>query len=240
MLGQELFGTWTTDAAGESGRTAEAPAIGAVWRWEIQSDTRAARSALQRQDEALRRDQQNIQKALRRLSDFIEAWTPGQSAQAKSLPEQPQSPEAVLAATLDRIGMPQAKGWLDPLQGAWAEFDAFVRRVRELVSHYAVIETASDGALIARTFVSWTGDFQSLWRDGTTAAQARLHERNVRIALARRALLIRLMSMIGASAARIVLRLATPGAQLLVLPALWQFIRDVIEELRRAEARSVS
>ncbi|MCS6846829.1 MAG: hypothetical protein RMN52_03845 [Anaerolineae bacterium] len=239
-IGQELFGAWTTGAAVEKDLAASAPAIGAIWRRAVPPDARTARSALQAQDEALQRDHENIEKAIQRLNDFIEAWTPGQPARAKSLKDAPQPPEDALAAALDRIRAPQAKDLLDPLQAAREEFDAFVRRVGELVSHYAVIETSSNGTLIARTLVSWTGDFKSLLRSDATPDQIRLHERNVRAALARRAALIRLMGVISTSAAKIALRLATPGAQLLVLPALWQFVRDVIEELRRAEARGVS
>lgn len=184
--------------------------------------------------------QAHIEQAIARLNHFADGWVPGEGPQAKSLDTPAQSPEEALAEALERIKAPQAKGLLDSLQSARKEFDAFVRRVSELVSHYAVIETSFDGTVIARTLVSWTGDFKSLWRRGLTPEQIRLHERNVRAALARRALLIRLMGVISTSAAKIALRLATPGAQLLVLPALWQFVRDVIEELRRTEARSVS
>lgn len=181
-----------------------------------------------------------IEQAIARLNHFADGWMLGEGPQAKSLDTPAKSPEDMLAQALERINAPQAKDLLDPLQSAREEFDAFVRRICELVSHYAVIETTSDGTVIARTLVGWTGDFKSLWRRDLTPEQVRLHERNVRAALARRAALIRLMGVISVSAAKIALRLATPGTQLLVLPALWQFVRDVIEELGRVEARGVS
>jgi len=62
----------------------------------------------------------------------------------------------------------------------------------------------------------------------------------VQLALTRRALLIRMVGVIVTGAAKIALRLAVPGAQLLVLPAIWQFIRDVMAEYRRARAEGVS
>lgn len=184
--------------------------------------------------------QAHIEQAIARLNHFADGWMLGEGPRAKSLDTPAKSPEDMLAQALERINAPQAKDLLDPLQSAREEFDAFVRRICELVSHYAVIETTSDGTVIARTLVGWTGDFKSLWRRDLTPEQVRLHERNVRAALARRAALIRLMGVISVSAAKIALRLATPGAQLLVLPALWQFVRDVIEELGRVEARGVS
>ncbi len=229
---QALLGAWVAGAT-EAQRFDAAP----VWRWEAPSNPRAARQGTLL---GLARDYEHIEQAVERLSRFVDAWEPDRHPRAKSLEGQERSPEDALAEALDRIGAPQAKGLFDPLQSAREELDAFIRHVRELVSHYAVIETQSDGAVIARTLVGWTGDFKSLWHNDLTPEQVRLHERNVRAALARRAALIRLMGVISVSAAKIALRLATPGAQLLVLPALWQFVRDVIEELRRAEAHSVS
>jgi hypothetical protein len=54
----------------------------------------------------------------------------------------------------------------------------------------------------------------------------------VRLALARRALLLKLLTIVSTGATRIALRLATPGAQLLVIPAVWQFVKDVIEQVQ--------
>lgn len=227
---QALLGAW---AAAD----AQNPDSPLVWRWEAPSNSRAAR---QRALAGLDRDCAHIEQAAERLSQFADTWQPARRPQAKSFEAQARSPEDALAGALERLGAPQAKGLLDPLQSAREELDAFIRRVRALVSHYAVIETQFNGAVVARTLISWTGDFKSLWRNDLTPEQIRLHERNARAALARRAALIRLMGVIGASATKIALRLSTPGGQLLVLPTLWQFVHDVIEELRQAEAHCVS
>ncbi len=227
---QALLGAW----AAADAQNLDSPL---VWRWEAPSNSRAARQGALA---GLDRDYAHIEQAAERLSRFADAWQPDRRPQAKSLEAQARSPEDALADALERLSTPQAKGLFDPLQSAQEELDAFIRRVRALVSHYAVIETQCNGAVIARTLVSWTGDFKSLWRNDLTPEQIRLHEHNARAALARRAALIRLMGVIGVSATKIALRLATPGGQLLVLPALWQFVRDVIEELRRLETHPVS
>lgn len=227
---QALLGAW----AAADAQNLDSPL---VWRWEAPSNWRAARQGALA---GLDRDYAHIEQAAERLSRFADTWQPDGSPQAKSPEALAISPEDALADALERLGAPQAKGLLDPLQSAREELGAFIRRVCALVAHYAVIETQFNGAVMARTFVSWTGDFKSLWHNNLTPEQLRLHERNVRAALARRAALIRLMGVISVSAAKIALRLATPGAQLLVLPALWQFVRDVIEELGQVEARGVS
>ncbi|GIV85448.1 MAG: hypothetical protein KatS3mg052_2455 [Candidatus Roseilinea sp.] len=224
---QALLGAWTA---------ADAQNLDAllVWRWEVSSHSCAAWQATHAD---LNKDYAYIEQVAERLSRFADVWQPDRRPRAKSLEEPTRPPEDALAAALERLGTLQAKGLLDSLHSAQEELNLFIRRVCALASHYAVIETQFNGTVMARTLVSWTGDFRSLWRDDLTPEQLGLHMRNVRAALARRAMLIRLMSVISTSAAKIVLRLATPGAQLLVLPALWQFIRDVIEELRRAEAQ---
>jgi len=236
----ELFGAWATGAAATKDLATGSPAVGALWHWEIPADVRAAQLDLQAQDALLLQDHKGIEWATERLDSFIEVWAPGDLPQPKSLLNEPSRPEDALARALQEIHAPQVKSLLPHSQIIAEEFDAFLRRARELMSNYAVIETSAGGLIIARTFVGWTGDFRSLWQRGVTADQVRLHRQNVQLALARRALLIRMVGVIGTGAAKIILRLATPGTQLLVLPAIWQFIRDVMAEYRRAQAQGVS
>lgn len=229
-LGAQLFGAWATQQAAAKSPDLPSAAEG-TWRLDLPPDPRAARSVLRAHDAALREDWNGVELAIRRLNHFIDAWQPGQAAQAKSLAA--SSPEDALAAALERIRSPQAKGLRDPLHTAREEFDAFVRRARELVSNYARIETTTGGQSIARTIVGWTGNFVLLGQNDATADFIALHRRNVQLALRRRAMLIRLLVVIGTGAAKIIVRLSIPGAQLLVLPAIWQFVRDVIGEYRR-------
>ncbi|MCS7056301.1 MAG: hypothetical protein NZM18_09055 [Thermoflexales bacterium] len=218
---QALLGAWTTTAS------EGAP----VWRRELSSDQHARHTAIDGPEPS----PASIERVIERLSRFADGWSPTGYSRAKSLGAPARTPEDALANALDDIAAAQAKRLSDPLQTVQEEVVEFFRRMHDLMAHYAVIETVSNGAVVARTMVSWTGDFKSLWRTGLTAEEIRLHKRNVRAALARRAMLIRLMSVIGASAAKIALRLMTPGAQLLVLPALWQFVREVLKEARREE-----
>jgi hypothetical protein len=91
------------------------------------------------------------------------------------------------------------------------------------------------GALVGRTTVGWTGDFDTGWMEGATAPAMALHREAVQLALDSRIALVRLLIVVGAGAAKLGLRLTVPGAQLLVLPAAWTFVRDVLKELREWE-----
>ena len=188
---------------------------------------------LAEQREALRRDQTQVDAAAARLDAFIDAWQPDAAPMTKSLDA--ATPEDDLQLALASINGAQTKDLFDPLEQAKAEFDAFVARVRELTSNYARIDTAVDGVALASTCVGWTGDVQSAWRDDMAVEQIAQHRENVHVALARRAMVVRLMVVISTGATKIIIRLATPGAQLLVLPALWQFVRDVVMQLRETQ-----
>jgi hypothetical protein len=59
-----------------------------------------------------------------------------------------------------------------------------------------------------------------------------LHHRAVHLALASRVALMRMVTVVGTGAAGLALRLTVPGAQLLVLPAAWRFVQDVLREWR--------
>ena len=61
-----------------------------------------------------------------------------------------------------------------------------------------------------------------------------LHLQAVHLALGSRIALLRLLIVVGTGAAKLALRLVVPGAQLLVLPAVWKFVRDVLRELRQS------
>ena len=218
----DLLGAWAESATSKSLGEPEA----ATWTLDVSS---AGALAVQR--EALVRDAAAFTIAATRLSAFVDAWEPGKVATAKSL--EAFTPEDKLRDALNASATSaHAKDLFDPLREAKVEFDAFITRVRELTSAWARVETSVAGTPIAQTLVRHSGDVDTVWTHTATVEQIGLHRENVRIALARRAMLMRFVVAICTGAAKIVIRLATPGTQLLVLPAVWQFVQDVVKQLR--------
>jgi hypothetical protein len=224
---EAMWGAWADQAPA----TKTLDAAGNTWRVDLPASLSEARITLQQHSDALARDRAAIEAAVARLKVFIDAYPSDDAGASKALE---MTPEAMLREQLERAGA-QSKDLLDPLADIRAEFEQFVQRVRVFVSDFASIETAQSGTEIAKTKVNWTGDVQTLWRDGITPAQTVLHQQNVRVALARRSMLMRLMVIISTGAVKIALRLATPGAQLLALPAIFQFIKDVVAEVRQMQ-----
>jgi len=223
---EAMLGAWALPTA--AAKSLE-PSVGA-WRIDLPAGVSEALDTLHAQRDAFERDQAAIEAAVARLKVFIDDYQPENAGASKALEPMP---EATLRDHLAMAGGAQSKDLLNPLGMIRAEFDQFVQRVREIVSDFASIETAQSGMEIARTKVSWTGDVQTLWQDNISSAQVELHRLNVHVALARRGLLMRLMVVISTGAAKIAIRLATPGVQLLALPAIFQFIKDVEQEVRQ-------
>ncbi len=197
----------------------------AVWPMQLPASPEAAQAMLDEKRVALRRSEADLAEAQRRLDQFDR----GVSFAA------PAGPEAELREWLNAIESPVSFGPLGSRRKeaekreTHRQWQGFLGRVREILSHYALVETEVGEALVGRTAVGWSGDFDTRWEANATLQSMELHRQSVHLALESRIALVRLLSVIGAGAAKLALRLTVPGAQLLVLPAAWKFVRDVLK-----------
>jgi len=118
------------------------------------------------------------------------------------------------------------------------QWDTFVAEVQRIVTHYAHIHTTIAGSDAGLTTVSWTGDFATHWAANSAAMQMAsampLHMQAVQMALDSRLVLLRVASVVAGGAVGLAVRAAVPGAQVLLLPAVWRFVRDVLQTLRQS------
>lgn len=222
----DLLGAW--EAPSSSGVSFEAGAgrsEPSIWRMQLPAAPDAAQVMLEEKRVALRRSEADLAEAQRRLDRFDR----GVSFAA------PAGPEAELREWLNAIESPVSFGPLESRRKeaekreTHRQWQGFLGRVREILSHYALVETEIGGMLVGRTAVGWSGDFDTRWETNATLQSMELHRQSVHLALESRIALVRLLSVIGAGAAKLALRLTVPGAQLLVLPAAWKFVRDVLK-----------
>jgi len=145
---------------------------------------------------------------------------------------------------LQRITAPVSYGLFDRKQQAEQESDLeatsqwrhFMEQVREMIANYARVETEIAGSPIGQTAISWTGDFRTIWTPAVTIADMNLHRHNVDVTLQWRLGTMRFVGVVGAGAANVALKLGVPGGQLLALPAVWNFVKDVLAEWRKLQA----
>jgi len=202
-----------------------------TWHVQLPASPDGARSILDAQSAALRRSESDLAQARRRLAQI--------GAGAGVSFEAAAGPEAELWAALSAIESPVSFGlrWRDEETGqreTYQQWKSFLEQVGYMVSHYARIETEVAGTLVGHTAVGWTGDFDTLWEPGITPPFMSLHRQTVHLALDSRIALLRLLTIVGTGAVKLALRLTVPGAQLLLLPAVWRFVRDVLAELRES------
>jgi len=240
----DLFGAWQAPARVASFAVGDAGAPPQpAWQPRLPASAAEANAALTAQEQVLQRAVENLSKAQERLETLaatVQAQPPGQSAVAFAVPGGPESDllaainnlqgagQGQTAVAFSLFGGDEPDGQKDAL-GQWQDL---LQRVRDIVSNYALINTAPGGALVSRTAVDWSGDFHTTWEDGITDEWMRVHQKNVRVALASRRALVRLVVVVGTGAAGLVARLSVPGAQLLLLPYVWKFVRDVLKEIK--------
>jgi hypothetical protein len=225
---QDVLGGWQVAAASgvsfDAGPAGVAAPSEPTWRVRLPASADQAQAVLDAQRDAARRSDSALAQAERRLAQL--------SRGGEGVSFAPGGPEAELLAALSPGVSFGLTDQLD-LGGQWR---TFVEQVRSLMSHYARVETEIGGAFVGRTSVGWTGDFEIVWRPGVGARDMGLHEQSVRLALASRQSLIRMVTVIAGGAAGLALKLSVPGGQVMALPAVFKFVRDVLREWNESQS----
>ncbi|MBN1246415.1 MAG: hypothetical protein JXC32_02100 [Anaerolineae bacterium] len=209
---------------------------GLRWRVDLPASLKEARSELSRRLAAARARQAQLDVVEQRL---LQLGGP----QAYAVSSGPESDLMVEAAALWAASTAYAGGY----QGAVSygliseKADQLLRQFRRLVQYYARVETAVGGQLVALTAVDWSGDYETTWQDDVSVSDMDLHLDAVRLALASRQALVRLVGVVTSGALSLASKASVPGGQILLLPAVYNYVRDVLEELSRyAESRGLS
>jgi len=228
----DLFGVWTMapKVAGVS-FDANAPTAPAdpTWRVRLPESVDAAQSILQTQRLAIQRGESALAQAEQRLARLGHAGE-GVSFAAST------GPEADLLRALNALqpsvsfGLPGKEAISEQLENL-TQWQSFLNQVRDMVTHYARVETEVAGTCVGQTAVGWTGDFESIWTPGVALACMQLHHQSVHLALESRLALIRMVAIVATGAAGLAVTLSIPGGQLMALPAIWKFVRDVLKEI---------
>ena len=224
----DFFGIWAyapeTDLSFAANAQSESSAP--VWQIGLPANRESAETLLSAQQDALQRSLLNLNLVEQRL-DSMESDLSFSAA---------AGPEAELQAAMHDVtyGLSFSAGAdeMQERQGITGRWRDFVAQVDQLLDQYASVETRVDEQIIGRTAVGWTGDFETTLTAAANPKSAELHKQAVQLALASRTAMLRLLIVISTGAAKLALRLAVPGAQILLLPAVYKFVRDVLKELR--------
>lgn len=237
LPGGDPLGVWAAPAerAVSFGLEDRAPGDQApTWRVQLPAEPEAAQALLagyrQEQEQGLQ-DLARVQREMAQVGG-VSFGAPDDELLAQ---------KSALQSALDELGAPVSYGLGLPrdTEEISRQWNDFVQQVRQLVTHYARVETQLADLLVGRTSVSWKGDFETTWELGLEPGAMQAHFQAVQLALAWRLALLRTVSVVATGAAGLAVKATVPGGQIRVLPAAWKFVRDVLQELRqlRAQAR---
>ena len=245
-VNEDPFGMWevvpaaggVSFAAGEAGRPEEP-----LHRVNFAAADEG-RAQLQLKQNLLSEQDRLLQQAERRLAEIGRSGSGVSFAAPIDQPPEFVQPEQSLEAALQRMTAPVAYGLFDRKKQEEQESDLeatsqwrqFLEQVREMIANYARVETEIARNPIGQTAVSWTGDFRTIWTPAVSVDEMALHRRNVAVTLQWRLGTLRFVGVVGAGAANVAVKLGLPGGQLLALPAVWNFVKEVLKEWRKLQA----
>lgn len=221
-------GPWQAQAVGSSFSLGEQPDV--IWQARLPDDPAAAQAALRAalaqlgaHEAALATVELRLQRVASGAVSFSSALPPAEQALLNGLwAAQPEGASFGLSDTL------QAQ-W----QAAQEQIAALTAQAREALGGYATVETVQGERLIGRTRINWHGDARSLLIAGIDATQAALHYQTLALALRSRAGLLRLIGLVGRGAAIVATMVTSPAGALMALPAVWQFVQEVVAEVHQ-------
>jgi hypothetical protein len=112
----------------------------------------------------------------------------------------------------------------------------FAQQVRHTLGQPALVRSSAAGRSLGRTRVSWGGDVSTVWAASLGRADVAVHDQAVRLALATFHSWVRIVTLVAAGAVQLSLLLPTGIGAITALPAMWNFITDILSEYQRLRA----
>jgi hypothetical protein len=145
---------------------------------------------------------------------------------------QPASGEVSFALGEEPVKEPVSQAFLS----ARAGLEALVEQFNREVLHYAWVETNIGEQRVAQTVMNWSGDAQTVWIEGVNQSQIALHNRTLKIATQTRNMRLRMFTTIAGGAAKLAGLMATPGGAILALPAVYQFVKQIVAQTKQLQS----
>ena len=242
-----IFQHWQTAPVHTSGEISFEAAITASqptsrWSLELPANPEEAETALTQAEAQLQATLALMNEAPSRLEAFVSRMGSGTEAHF-SVESFTRPAEAELLAWMayfepgqisfdgQGITQGQARESLDQLR-------RMVDNLLGQVLYMAQVETRLGEVFLARSLVSWRGDLDTTWGEATSSDQAPLHQRSLRLALASRLAMLRVMITATQGAAKIAALIAAPGGALLALPAAWKYVNQILSEVEKYQTSS--
>lgn len=256
--GQDPLDLWTAAPEhlvhfGMGDESAPGPADTPVYRVQLQADIDSAEAAFRDREARLQRSAWALDAVPDRLDDLV-TRTQARQKRAESQDvhfgidelgagrESAETELLDLLAEADSIAtaLPPAAGQvdfglvdevLDPaIEQARSQLNALFDQVNREVLHFAWVETAIQGQILARTSVGWSGSAGTVWKEGILQEEARLHNRTLGFATRSRALKMRMALTITGGAVKVAALMTNPAGPVLALPVVYRYVKQMLAQ----------
>lgn len=234
---RDPLGVWELDVPRAAAFAARTPTEDLVWRADLPAARSAAREVLQAglARIAVREQQLNVAAQRLRYFDPVPAYREGARDPEAALLAATMALRSPAVALGARASEAPALETSPEAQAAYRDSiiqcETLLAQFRQLIQKIARMETRVGNRLVARSIVDWTGDVQTTWLAELTPADMQDHLDTVRLALASRCALLRLLVIVTSGALGLAIKAQVPGGQFLLLPAVYQYVCDVLKAL---------
>ena len=147
------------------------------------------------------------------------------------------SDSAALSGTdLEGVSFGLSEVVSEALGQAKEKFDALLEQVNQDILHFAWVETKIAGLIIARTKVGWSGDSTTILNELTIREQTFLHQQTLEVVSQTRHLKLRLLLTVSGGAAKMAVLMAAPGGPMLALPAVYEYVMKILEQVKQMQS----
>ena len=197
-----------------------------LWQVELPENPQEAWGLLSEQDRQLRQVEGSFVEAGSRLEKYSRQIQHGDSSFAIL-----QHPTA--ERQLDGwLGLEDGSsfGLLPGLPQDWeqmfAQVTGFLKHASSLLSTAAQMETYSQGKMIGRTTVAWSGDLQHAWLTGSDPHLASLHAQSLELALRSRTAWMKMAALVLTGGIKLVV--ISSLSPLTAIPAVFKFVQQIL------------
>ncbi len=207
-----------------------------TWRVRLPAEVEQAHALLATGEQQVATAYRNLPVARQRVETIAQLAEGGTeqpvSFAAPTLADDEQEMLALL-----RVGEGSSRGESAPVSFGGAETIApdedtiqqatgFFEQVRQMISSYTLVETEVGNKLLARTSVSWGGDYRTVWSRACTPEQMQLHTRTLRLSTTSRDAFV----LIFQETIRLLFLVSTPAGALLAIPSAWRLINRIMQQ----------
>jgi hypothetical protein len=206
-----------------------------IWSVTAPENPAQAEKMIQDQSASLKAVSHSISQCRENLQNLPPHWLEPVSFALNPEDEESTIPEAVLQFNLAHIksngpafelSSPQS----DTQQTTITRFMNFTKQTFQLLRPTLHVQTHVKDTLAAFTEVQLDGDLSTVWLARYQETHSSVHRQNLSFTLESRLALFQFLTHVTTGAAVLSARFAFPGGALMALPAVWQYISDVIDQ----------